>query len=272
MQIKTAYLSHDEIKSKKAETTDIYFKTTIPFLSGHNSYRRGKVHILLGTSGSGKSTLLRTMLLDMVVHLGKRKAILVLSEETVDDFLREIAKIGAVSDKWKNLLVVEESQLTGNGDVLDFLQNLSELIERENISIVFYDNITTSDHYMDQPVSRQSVFCKDIKQIAIHYNIPMVLVAHTKSEIKENHNAIISMEDVRGTKSLTNLAEFFYIIQALQVKREVLQFLRVAKCRGYDRSPIFYRLKYDRKMSAFTEFQEKDFEAFKLVFKEIHKL
>lgn len=269
----TAFMTQGEQEELKEELKTYFFKTQIPFLKSHYGYRPGLFHIFLGPTGGGKSTLIKTLLLDVVGNLEGRKALLILTEETIKQFHTSMAEINCFSPKWMNLIIKTEDDIYQGDDFGAYIHELSEIIDKNKISIVFYDNITTSNYYMDKNPDIQSMFAKRVKnKLCQHYDIPFVLVAHTKSEITTNCNKIIGPEDIRGCKSTSNLAEFLYTLQVVDTPSSRHQFIKRHKGRNYNYDSGFFVLGYNKELKFFDRMEQRDFERFKAVFEERQQL
>jgi energy-coupling factor transporter ATP-binding protein EcfA2 len=271
-RLETAYLTDGEKEELEIERTTYHFDTQIEFLKAHCGYRPGLMHVLLGPTSGGKSTLVKTMLFDLVIHLGKRKALLILSEERVKDFYISMTKMPSTL-KWGNLRVTTEDKIYEGSDVEVYLQSISEIVEKENISIVFYDNLTTSKFYPIEKLGEQERFVKSLKSKLCHvYDIPFVIVAHTRAEITVNHNKITGPEDIRGCKTTANLAECLYTLQVIDVEKHRFQYVKGHKGRGYDYDPGFFFLGYNSKIRCFDRIEKRDFESFRLNFEDRQRL
>lgn len=271
-RLETAYQTDGEKEEAESERTTYYFETQLEFLRVHCGYRPGQIHILVGPTSGGKSTLVKTMLLDLIVHLGNRRALLVLSEERIKDFHVSMSNMPS-SLKWLNLLVTTEDKINESNQPDTYLSSLSEIVEKEKISIVFYDNVTTSKFYPVDKLGEQEKFVKSLKKRICHiYNIPLVLVAHTRAEVTVNCNKITGPEDIRGCKTTANLAEFFYALQVIDVEKNRFQYIKGHKGRSYNYDPGFFFLGYNKTLRCFDRIEKRSFEDFRLNFEDRQRL
>ena len=82
MRIKTTEMMFALMENKKN-----HFHSTFNFISSHNGFRKGKLHLILSDTGTGKSTLIRSLMYDVLLSLPEdKKLLLILSEETEMDF------------------------------------------------------------------------------------------------------------------------------------------------------------------------------------------
>lgn len=271
-RLELAYQTDGEKEESEIERMTYYFQTQIEFLKAHCGYRPGKMHILIGPTSGGKSTLVKTMLLDLVIHLGDRKALLILSEERVKDFHESMSKMPS-SLKWLKLFVTTEDKIYEGNNMDNYIHELSGIVEKEQIKIVFYDNITTSKFYPVDKLGDQEKFVKSLKAKLCHvYDLPFVLVAHTRAEVTVNHNKITGPEDIRGCKITANLAECLYTLQVVDVEKHRFQYVKGHKGRGYDYDPGFFFLGYNSKLRCFDRIEKRDFESFRLNFEDRQRL
>ena len=138
--------------------------------------------------------------------------------------------------------------------------------------IVVFDNLTTSEFYMDTDLAHQSRVSKFLKRFAQTLHIPMVLIAHTRTGIGENYTHIINAEDIRGCRTIVNLTEFFYVMQNLYVENEIYPFIRIAKHRGQEVGNKLFQLEYDKGQRIFTGGRPRNFAEFKELFKMRNRL
>ena len=100
----------------------------------------------------------------------------------------------------------------------------------------------------------------------------LFLIAHTGAEVRENQSRLIDENDIRGSKAITTLVEFLYILQPIWVNQTLYQFLKIKKHRGQDLMHGLYRLNYKKDIKAFENDISVDFEKFADTFKLRNKL
>lgn len=253
-----------EKESYKLRASLIDFKSSFSFLRAHNGFRRGKVHILLGTSGSGKSSLIRAILNDVLGNNPGKNVLLFLSEETRDD-LKEALAHALIDFSGKNLWVVSEQEHNDfNSEA--FFQMLDVFKRDHDISFFIFDNITTSGLYNDMNPQGQSKFVQLLKRKISEHQIATLIVAHTKSGVSDNGNKLIDDDDIRSNKTIVNLAEFFYILQRFQHKNSFYQTIRLIKHRGQSPSNRMFHLYFDIAQMIYTSDSPINFEIFKEAF------
>lgn len=257
-----------------ADLGDTHFKTRLLYLRAHNGFRRGSMHLFIGASGGGKSTLTRTVLLDILPNIKKKKLLLWLSEETSKEFKTELAKTSIHKQDtvlMDSMHIVSEQNHPGF-ERQQFLNELINMILSGVYDFLILDNITTSELYNDTGVLDQGRTIKKIRAAILKANIPAVLVAHTGGEVTESTRRVISANDVRGTKTIINLCQFIYILQGINIKDRIFQTLRIVKNRGADVKDKMFSLVFNTKLFLFTNERVIDFETFKINFKDRNDL
>lgn len=241
-----------------------FFPTKFNFLQGHNSFRPGYIHMLLGTSGTGKSTVVRSL----VKEVAKNDKVLVwLSEESTMDFIYAINKLGISEESLKNIRVISEQDFPINRkrNMFAYRQYFEEQVTLINPGVVFFDNITTNFLYESSLPSKQHEHMEWLKDFFSKKEIAMFIVAHTGAKVHDNQQTLIDLSDIRGSKTATNVAEYFYIYQRLNVSDKFFPFIRIRKAREYQHSGIFL-LEYDLNIRGYVGDSKIDYETFKKTF------
>lgn len=249
------------------------------FLSAHNGLRNGKLHVMMGSSHSGKSTLLRSLVFDALDNNPDKKLMVFLSEETTDDFIREIAVSKYRNKKGLDRLTVYSSFDSKKPTTL---RELVLLVKETSPDIFFFDNITTAAFYEEASVKNQGQMVYILKDLAKEMNIPFYVVVHTGANVVDNMKRMVEMNDIRGSKQIVNMAEFFYIAQTFHTEsydgllRKKVPVIRpmifIKKHRGQDcKSRIFY-LNYNEQKRIYESDREMEFSEVKHYFKERNHL
>ena len=144
---------------------------------------------------------------------------------------------------------------------------MRETFARDDIAIIFYDNITTSEFYCDIHPSEQSTFIWELKELISKVKKPLILVAHTASEISENTPRFISITDIRGSKTIANLVQFYYILQRFSIEDAFYPTLRILKHRGQTVKDTMYYLYYSKEKNIYYKDKKIDFNAIKEAFR-----
>ncbi len=264
-------LSKTEINAIDELSDTVYFHSNYGFLNAHKGFRPSNVHMFMGVSHGGKSTLVRSLLIDVLCNSNKRKILLWLSEESKNEFLTEFYKSRFKDFTNDQLLVFSEMDYDNITDS-QILPTIEQIVSENNVDILFYDNITTSKIYMDKKISEQSSNAKKIKRLSHDLDIPVIVMAHTGAMITENYNSIISMNDIRGCKSIVNFAQFFYIMQTFHQGEKRFSTIRITKHRGQSIAGAIYKIEYAAKPRIYACSPAISFSQFSEAYKQRNKL
>ena len=255
--------SLEEIFNLLKERDKVHWYSDYHFLNEHKGHRPGALHLYLGVAHGGKSTLMRSLLIDALKKCDKDKKILVwLSEETENDFLIEFTMglKGYSKEDCKvllsKLLIHSEmnfSKIFKRDDIKTKYEYFKEAILNEKTDLVFFDNLTTSEFYMDRSIEDQSYFIRDLKEVVAEACKPLVMVAHTGADITENSHRLISMNDIRGCKSVINIVQHCYILQRFQLNDHYYPTLRITKHRGQSVENKMFYLFFDKEKNLYIK-------------------
>lgn len=258
-----------------ADAKRTYWSTGFHFLRTHAGLRPGKLHLFLGPTHAGKSTIVRSIVADIArMNLGNpkfKKILIWLSEESRIDFLTEFIRVKTDKNMLSKFHVLSEQD--------DYIQKMKDrtitstfMHEAQAADMVIFDNITTSQIYMDKNFDVQSTMAKLFKKVARVANVPIVLIAHTKAGINEGYKGLIENDDIRGSKTLPNLCEFLYTLQGIRMRERFYPTIRILKHRGQNVDHKLYVLNYDHKRGIYDFDTRMKFEDFKGLWKERDKL
>jgi len=269
-----ANIGQDQLAILREESKRVQFSSDLPFLRTQNGWRKGKLHIVLGTSHGGKSTWLRTCIVDALSsNNGSLRVGLILSEESKLDFLTEFDRSGKLEPLLDRLFIASEEDYKEKFNTPKNWFNQAKFLCVENdIDILFFDNLTTADIYEAQTIAQQKQVSSGLKRMASALDIPVIVVAHTAGNVTENYDKLINMNDIRYSKNIVNLAQFFYIMQTFYQGAHQFTTLRIVKHRGQDVQYKFFQLIYSEEMRMFRDCQIIDFEKIKELFKKRNKL
>lgn len=263
-------LLDSEVMSLRLEASLTDFNSSFNFLNVHNGFRRGKLHLLMGSAGSGKSSVVRSILIDTLKMNKEKNVLLFLSEETIKDFKLELAQSMFKITSEHNLFVLSEQE--NEYTEATFFNDIETAIREKDISLLIFDNITTSKLYNDIGVRQQGSFIKKVKQMTNYYDIATLLIAHTNAEISDNSKHLINENHIRGSKNVVNLVEFFYIMQRFQIREHYHQTIRLVKHRSQNPGHKMFRIKFDSEKRIYYEDYKIDFNRFKEMYAERDKL
>ncbi len=253
-------------------SNEVHFTSNFRFLRAHNGWRPGKLHVIMGDAGIGKSSLLRGLIIDALEQGDNAPKIgMWLSEETYLDFLTELNKT-RYKRNLSNLFVQSELDALDEIKLPELKKYFVDWIKQNDLDLIFFDNLTTSNLYSNLSVDNQGELVKWMKKIAQRKNIPFVMVVHTGASVYRNMNRLIEMNDIRGAKHPVNLAEFFYVLQSFENQGDIQVSIRTTKYRGQECLDRLHHLLYSQKGRIYAGDNRLNFETFKEFFKNRDKL
>lgn len=253
-----------ESRLRRANRMEI--KSSLSFLVNINGWRPGCVHVLLGTTSSGKSTLVRSIIHDILTNNDAVKISLFLSEESSDEYSLELYKA------FRNLDFKKRVNIYSEQDVLDKNKS-SQLLEKafsDDSQLVVYDNLTTSMVYGEK-YEDQSTMAIKLKTATKKSNKAFIAIAHTNN-VHKNSRDLIDSGSIRGSKTISNIAEFFFINHQISSDGNLYNFIQIEKHRNQNPEEKFFRLNYDGKKSLFKNCVPVSFKDFKELWKIRDKL
>lgn len=272
-EFKNADVTNAELDFLIDDAQRLYFPSEFSFLNQHMGFRPGKMHTFLATTGAGKSTLGRTLLIDVlksgVIEKEYSNVLVWLTEEKRTEFLTEFHRTDFFKNRQdiKKRIFIDSEFDQKNLGVLELLKRLERLIRTQDIKFVLFDNITTSRLYEGKRPDEQSNIAWELKSLASQHNFPLVIFAHTNAEINNNIRRLINPNDIRGSKGIVNISEFFYIMQAFFAGKERFTTMYIEKHRGHLIHDRFFSLEYDPHRRIFGRDIPLDFERFKDIYK-----
>jgi archaellum biogenesis ATPase FlaH len=248
--MKSLYYTEEQQRNFEEKQRTVEIASKFGFLNAHNGLRKGSVHVLMGTPGGGKSTLIRSILRDFLFNasnLGMGVSIQ-LSEETCDEYKSQLVHGMPVSDELNRGSLISEEENTK--------ENFNHFIRHHEIlmpDLLIYDNITTSRFYESTTPKNQSEMFTVIKNLTKKINCATIVVAHTKADISDGMDRMINQSDIRGSKAIPNMTEFFYILQRFKDSDTgaFCPTIRTVKHRGQELVQDMYYLQYEKSLRAF---------------------
>lgn len=248
-----------------------YFSSHIPFLMEMGGINKGKLHVLMSGTHAGKSTMVRTILVDLVNNIKEDEKVLVyLSEESVSDFLKQLSYAEYNTLMAHNIKF--DSEIPEKG-VLSPSENYHKLVnhmESGNYDVVIFDNITTSSFYTDLKPGQQGEIIRKFKSLSKTNNFGLVVVAHASTGGLSGK--LLTPDDVKYSRQVSNLSEFFWIIQKFTIGNMYYSFLFVEKHRGVEIKNRLFSLTYCKDTKIFKSVNAVDFDSFKEYFLKRNKL
>lgn len=264
----TLYFTDKEQSDYEASLKAVHFHSKLGFLNAHNGFRRGSIHMVIGTTGGGKSTLTRTIIRDIIFNKDNDTHLsLWLSEETVQAYKIQLAHGIPSTEKLLKTEAVSEQEMTDLTEMRFF-----EWLEYHKSDICIFDNITTSKFYMDKRPHEQAAFATKVKNITQKLNMVMVLIAHTDASVSDSQKGLININQIKGSKTICNLVEFAYILQRFEIDEKFFPTIRIVKSRSQDLIHSLYHLQYDPRLKSFSSDLPLEFKKFKEVYGKRNKL
>ena len=246
------------------ESETVYINSKFEFLKEIKGLRPEGFHLILSTTGAGKSTLVKSILREL---LTKVRVHLWLTEESIKDLNLAIAR-GAFTDLMLRNLTVDSEEsnelkaIKGKA-LIDFFENR---VRETKAHVVLLDNISTSSFYMNERPDAQGEIAKRLKFIGQATGAAMVIVTHTDGTLNEVNQNLISENNVRGGKTIANLAEFMFAIQRLKVKEDIFTFVRILKCRSHSIDRRIFQMSYEKNTGLYGKDYFVNWETFKEVY------
>lgn len=260
-------LNKDDMLKYKVDNNKTYFETGLGFLKCHKGIRPNKMHLLLAPTHAGKSTLARTIITDFIYKNKGKKVLLILSEETKEDFESELSNAVDADEIISNIHVYSELTWLDESPE-EMMKFISEFVDLKGISLLFFDNLTTSRMYNDRSVKEQSQVSSWLKQIT--KQVAVFAIAHTLGS--DFNNRLLDENDIRGSKTITNLTEFLYILQPIYVGDRTFQFINIKKHRSQEVKNKFYMLIYSHDLKVFSQAQAVSFDDMANIFRQRNQL
>lgn len=265
----TLHFTEEEQKQYEESNKEIHFHSTLGFLNAHNGLRRKCLHMILGTTGGGKSTLVRTLIRDIIFNPKNDPSVGIwLSEENTADYKAQIAFGMPSHDRLMKAQIISELEIKDKNKKLTF----REWVAFYQPDVLIFDNVTTSSMYNDKASGEQSEFITLLKELALEFNMAVVIVAHTDAKATDSMGRLINLNDVRGSKNLPNLCEFAYILQRFEIGNMYFPTIRVEKHRGQELVHKLYQLHFDNRLRSFRGDTAIDFKKFKEMYGQRNRL
>ena len=261
-------LSKDRIAEVIKYTQTCHVRTDFDFLATHLGAKPGKIHVVLGVAGGGKSTTRNSLIVDYLGNNPGKKVLLWLSEESYDDFEKDLARNPEML-KWMDKIIVfsEQNHVECFQTIEMAREKFKSSIYDSGCTFLLFDNITTSKLY-GSTFSKQESFIEYLKPVIEESNVPCFIFAHTGAHIKAGHKCIIDQNDVRGSKSLTNISEFLYVLQTISANGNTYSTIKNVKHRGTDIGHKLFIFDYSVEHRIYRRSNALDIDKFNLLYGE----
>ena len=213
------------------------------FLNGHNGIRPNTLHGLMSNTSAGKSTLFKSIIVETARVM---KVLVWLSEEEIVEYQMLIMELDP--SIVKNIVFITERSLPeeARDNQKLFHAKFRELVLKSGAGTVFIDNITTSPFYDAtfgyRGQTKTTNFLLDfVKEVC-----SVFYIAHTDKSIRNNHNKMLTPEDIRGAKDLGLQTEYFYGMQVFTSAGQKYVVLTTLKARFHDVAHRSYFLAFKK--------------------------
>lgn len=265
MRVENLEFNPDNARKSLAEQRKVYFETKFNFIRQHNGIRPNKLHLFIAPSGVGKSSVTQALIDDLILKNKEMKILLYLTEESKEDFRNAMTAFTYNHKEINQRVHVMREDITKSEK--EIKDSLETALFHNDYDLVILDNITTSKLYPDnvREQTNTSVWLKSLLPEAALY-----VIAHTS---KNNHNSeMLDETSIRGCKTISNLAEFLYVLQPVRINSSLFQFIRLIKHRGQHPKEKFFKVVFDQQLKAISGDKISSFDDFKEIFKLRNKL
>lgn len=233
---------------------------------------KGKLHVLMSGTHAGKSTMVRTIVVDLVNNIKKGEKVLVwLSEESVSDFFSQISHAEYNTSFSENVDFDSEILDEGSRGPRENYQVLEDYMKSGAYDVIIFDNITTSAFYTELKTAKQGAMVRHFKTLAKNGNFALLMVAHSATGSNLS-GKLLSPDDIKYSRQISNLSEFFWIIQKFTIDDEYFSFLFVEKHRGVETVNRIFYLGFCKDNRVFRSIQKVSFSDFKESYLKRNKL
>jgi hypothetical protein len=264
-----------DIDQAREDSKVSHFFTSLQHLDAHHGIRRGVYSVIMGTASCGKSGLAKLygVQASTTPHM---KVLFWLSEESK-------AKYAVGMDRYCEDTGIDLSQIalfeekTIDKDMVrthqSFLNYFKEIVCSVGADLVIVDNITSSRFYgPSTSLKEQGQTVEFFKEFSHDLDIGLVVVMHTASDVSDNMGKLFTTENVRGLKSISIEAAYFYALQKFTRNGEIFTFNRTLKHRFHQQASGTYLLRYDPRYAMYVGDTKVDFERVKQIFNEADRL
>lgn len=266
----TAYQDDDEFLESTKALTDVDFKSNLKVFMDHDGFRCGEIHTFIGTKGSGKSTWCKTIIAEMVAQ-GKN-VFLYISEEEISKYTNPLNRFFRLHTKsadqvgklLNKVITVSEMDDSSICEEKEFFSRLEATILECNINVLIFDNFTTS-FLSELYISNQSNSLRRFKQIAMKYNIPVIIFFHTS---KNYNSRLLNGDNVRGSATAVNIGSYNYVMHQNVIDNKIKNFVYTEKARYHNKAnKSVYEVLYDQSAGVFTRCFDFNLSALKEIIK-----
>ena len=208
-----------------------------------NFWSEGEVSILFAGTGLGKS-ILSVQIADSIssgkpilgLEIELEKTPILYFDFEISDLQFRVRNTNYLGDTYKFDENFNRVTLNTDYENLDnfqnhnlILKNIESLVIKTGIQILIIDNMT----YLNGDVEKAkeaSAFIKEIKKLSNQYGLSILVVGHTP---KRDESRLIDINDLSGSKMISNLVDSVFAIGASQ-KDSSVRYIKQLKCRSVE--------------------------------------
>lgn len=213
----------------------------------------GQVVLVTGKRGEGKSTLTSMFVVNAIeqeqnvfiysgelpnYHFKNWLDLQIAGEQNIKTYTNEYMDCVSyidnetstkINDWYRDKAYIYDNSSIDSNETVELLKIIEQSIQRYNIKLVLIDNLMTAlDVDLSADIYRaQSNFLKALKNLAIKYNVVVLLVAHPR----KNVNGSLENDDISGSSDITNRVDVVIAFKKASENEEADGYLSVIKNR-----------------------------------------
>jgi len=114
---------------------------------------------------------------------------------------------------YTQFIMVNEADEMGPEDVEPFVQSA---IDMAGIDILFVDHLHYFARNLENQATELGMITQEFKKIAIRYNIPVVLISHTRKTDNDGKEREATMNDLRGSSFIAQDADIVLMVNKVR--------------------------------------------------------
>ena len=240
----------------------------------------GQVCLLTGKRGEGKSTFMSNIFADAIdqnigcfaysgelpafqfkawlnMQLAGNSHMSVRKDEFGDDeYYLDTETDERISEWYRGKAFIYDWQSIEGEETESLLETVQKVVSRRNVKLVCIDNLMTAMDIVDDQSNlylAQSNFVRQLKDIAMRYDVAIILVAHPRKSGKDDKNSDFDNDIVSGSSNITDRVDIVLNYSRAKEDDSFDSLLQIGKSRlvgtlklGKDGIPLNYSAKTKR--------------------------
>ena len=135
-------------------------------------------------------------------HMKRRK-----NEFDEDEFYLDEETDKQISEWYRGRAFVYDNEIIDGEELVSLTETIRQIVSQRDVKLVFIDNLMTAMDAVDSKDSlylAQSKFVDALKDIAIRYDVVVILVAHPRKAGKDEDSTAFDNDAVSGSADITN--------------------------------------------------------------------